>query len=234
MKKTLEQIQTLQELNQQVTQVRRELEIQSARVRTHERLLQEKRRRAEQVHKERIEAAKEADAKQLQIDEAEQEIARFRVQLNVTKHQKEYDAIQHSISSNTADIQKWEDEELTALQAIDELSEEEQRLAREIRQAELDLQSLKDDVATKTDDRNQHLRELEEQGQQLRQQISPSVLSAYDRLTPSRRTKALAVVKDHICQGCFTRVTKQTENLLMRGEEIVYCHSCGRMLRRPE
>ncbi|MCK4284345.1 MAG: hypothetical protein KAX44_08520 [Candidatus Brocadiae bacterium] len=234
MKETLQHIQSVQNLSRRMGQIRSKLDASSARTRVQAKLIEEKQRRADQVHKQRLEATKEADANQLQIDEAEQEIARLKVQLNVIKHQKEYDAIQHAILSNIADIRKCEDQELAALQAIDDLTEEEELLRAEIRQSQSALQETRDESEGQAAELHQRLQKLQEEQQQLRQQINPNVLAAYDRLIPSRHNDAIAPVKNHTCRGCFTRVTKQTENLLMRGEKIVYCHSCGRMLMLPD
>lgn len=230
MKESLENIQLLQDSSRQIEQLRREAEMLDADERNRQRALQETQRRAEQAHQQRLEATKLADAMELQIEQAESEITRLGVQLNVTKHQKEYDAIQHSILSHRADIQKWEDEELTALQTVDELVLEEQRLAQEVRQAEQDVQKTRDDAAVKKAELNQRAADLDQERQHLRQQVSPAVLSAYERLTGRYGSRALVEVKNRICQGCFTRITKQTENLLMHNDKVVYCHSCGRML----
>jgi len=234
MKKTLEDIQALQELSEQMAGIRRQVAAISARTDAHQQMLQERKRRAEQLHTQRMEAAKGADARQLRIEEAEQEVERLKRQLNVTKQQREYDAIQHGILSRTADVSRWEDEELAALEAVDELAEQEKRLAAELEEARTQFQSVREEAAAEIEEHEQRLQELKDQLTRLRRDINPDVLKAYDRLSPSHRNDALALVKDHICQGCRTRVTKQTENLLMRGIEIVYCHSCGRMLMLAE
>ncbi|MHC4591873.1 MAG: zinc ribbon domain-containing protein [Planctomycetota bacterium] len=230
MKESLEHIQLLQDTSRQIEQLRRDAEMLDADEKNRQRVLQEMNRRAEQARQQRLEATKLADATQLQIEQAEGEIARLGVQLNVTKHQKEYDAIQHSILSHRADIQKWEDEELTALQTVDDLALEEKRLAEEVGQAEQDVQKTREDVAAQKAELKRRVADLDQERQRLRQQVSPAVLSAYERLTGRYGSRALVEVKNRICQGCFTRITKQTENLLMRNDKVVYCHSCGRML----
>jgi len=230
MKQQLAELLSLQEISGKVVQARRDIERLSIDVRNQKRLLDELKRRAEQVQAQRIEATKKADALQLNIEGAEQQIEKFKVQLNVTKHQKEYDAIQQGMLSRRADISKWEDEELDALQAVDDLRSQQERLAQEIADAERDLQRIQDGVARDAKQLTEHLLDLEAQEAHKREKVNPDVLAAYQRLSASRPHNALAEVRGRICQGCHTQITKQTENLLMRGVEIVYCHSCGRML----
>jgi predicted nucleic acid-binding Zn-ribbon protein len=234
MKRTLEDIQALQDLSERRAEIRRQVAAISARLDARQQMLQERERRAEQLHEQRLQAAKEADGKQLKIEEAEQEIERLKHQLNVTRHQKEYDVIQHSILSRTADVSRWEDEELTTLDAIDELAEQEKRTTAELDEVRTQLRNAREEAAAEIEECEGRLQEIEDQLARLRRDINADVLKAYDRLTPSHGNDALAPVKGHICQGCRTRVTKQTENLLMRGTEIVYCHSCGRMLMLAE
>jgi len=230
MKQTLEQISTLQGLNRQIEQLQHDAEMLSVDVRNLERQVEEKKRRSEQAHQQRRDALRQADGVQMKIGEAEAEITRLKGQLNVTKNQKEYDVIRHAILSRQADIRKWEDEGLAALQTVDELTKEEARLAEEVRRAEEELKATKGQVAGQQAELNRRVAELQQERDGVRRDINPNVLSAYERLTSHHRSRALAEVRSRICQGCYTRITKQTENLLMRGDEIVYCHSCGRML----
>jgi len=226
----LRQLYCLQQLTRQAAEVRHEIQKLSAGIELQKEILEEKKRRAEEVHSRRIAAAREADATQLKIDEAEQEIERLKVQLNTTRHQKEYDAIQHTILGRTADIRRWEDQELAAFETVDRLKLEEERLAEQIRRAEAELESAVAESRASLDEQHRRLDELQARAEALRKNIAPEVLASYDRLSARHPTTALAFVRDRTCQGCFTRVTKQTLNLLLHGREIVYCHSCGRML----
>ena len=97
MRDQLRQLYCLQQLTRQAAEARHEIQKLSAGIELQKEILEEKKRRAEEVHSRRIAAAREADATQLKIDEAEQEIERLKVQLNTTRHQKEYDALQHAL-----------------------------------------------------------------------------------------------------------------------------------------
>jgi predicted nucleic acid-binding Zn-ribbon protein len=187
-------------------------------------------RRAEQLHDQRTEAAKAADRLQLKISEAEAEIGKMKDQMNVTKHQKEYDKLKTSILSHEADIQKWEDEALEAFSSVDELEEEAQKAAEQIEEARAELERIQESVAEEQKAFDTRIEELEEELADVRDSVKPSVLSAYKRLAGSRLKQPLATVRNRVCEGCFTQLTKQTEVLLRRDDEIVYCNSCGRML----
>jgi LSD1 subclass zinc finger protein len=170
-----------------------------------------------------------------EIDELEESIERFRIQLNTTKHQKEYDAIQHAILSHRADIERLEDRELLDLQTVDVKAAEEERYREETQQAEEELARVRASVETAARDYRQRIDQLADERERLRGEIEPGVLAAYERLINSgKRSNALVTVRNRVCQGCFTQITKQTENLLMHDQELVHCHSCGRLLMLPE
>jgi len=233
-RQNLELLLAAQEKSALIETLRRDLKALDRDVQAQQRFLAEKQRLAEQNRQQRLEAAKTADAAQIQISEAEQNNERLKVQLNVTKHQREYDAIRNKILSNTADISRWEDQALEALQRMDELDRQHERIAAEIADAERKLQQIKEQVAAQAADYRARIEKLEAERDALRSQVEPGIRDAYDRLVASRGTTALVEVKERICQGCYTRITKQTENLLMRDAELVYCPSCGRILMLPD
>jgi predicted nucleic acid-binding Zn-ribbon protein len=231
MKETLAQLMELQDTAQTTEQVSRDADRLNVDVRNAERSVDDKKRRREQAHAQRMEAAKKADAIQLKIEEAEETISHLEIQLNQLSN---IDRIRTSIAGHQADIQKWEDEALVLLQRVDELSTEEKRLEQEARQAEAALAEVRQEVAAEREKFADRLAMLGHQAETLRRQIEPEVLSAYDRLARGRRNNPLAMVRDRVCQGCHSQVTPQTINALMRDNKIVYCHSCGRMLMLEE
>lgn len=230
MKQTLEQIRQLQQLAQRLEQLRHDRDMLAVDVRNQQRVCDEKQRRAEQAHRQRMEATKQADSTQMEIQKAEEEIGRLNLQLNALRSQKEYDALRHTILSRQADIQKWEDEGLVALQTADEMAGDEKRMAQETEAARKELEAVKARVAEDERELAEKIDRVEREVAAVRNGIPAGPLAAYDRLGGHTRSQPLALVKARVCQGCHTRITKQTENLLMRGHEIVYCHSCGRML----
>ncbi len=61
--------------------------------------------------------------------------------------------------------------------------------------------------------------------------ISEPVLRAYERMRGSRlRSNAVVPVINGVCHGCFMVVTKSVVMQLKRGNELVLCEHCGRIL----
>lgn len=68
---------------------------------------------------------------------------------------------------------------------------------------------------------------------ELRGQIPPPILGHYDRLRV-RGKKGVALVRNHVCTGCHLQQPIGKITILMRGEDIQLCDSCGRYLHLPD
>jgi len=230
MKEILARIVALQELEARIRTKVKDRDALAIDVQREEQKLHAVQRDLEMVNKERLEKHKHADAAQLKIEEAEERNRRLQVELNTASNQREYDVLRRSMASNSADIDKWEDEVLEALQHADELSRRKEELETRIAETTERLEQITREVEQQGEQYERDLAQLQGQQDEVRQQIEPTALRAYERIAQHHAGDAIATVRDRTCQGCHTLVTKQTENRLMRGSEIVYCASCGRML----
>ena len=73
---------------------------------------------------------------------------------------------------------------------------------------------------------------VEAQAAELRGNIPQPILGHYDRLRV-RGKKGVAVVRNQVCTGCHMHVPIGQITVLMRGEDIQLCESCGRYLYLP-
>lgn len=76
-------------------------------------------------------------------------------------------------------------------------------------------------------------KEAEAKAAELRQIIPNPFLGHYDRLR-ARDKKGLAAVRNQVCMGCHMRQPMGKITVIMRGEDIQLCDSCGRYLYLDE
>ena len=74
---------------------------------------------------------------------------------------------------------------------------------------------------------------VEAQAAELRGRIPQPIIGHYDRLRV-RGKKGVAVVRNQVCTGCHMHVPIGQITVLMRGEDIQLCESCGRYLYLPD
>ena len=74
---------------------------------------------------------------------------------------------------------------------------------------------------------------VEAQADELRGSIPQPIIGHYERLRV-RGKKGIALVRNQVCTGCHMHVPIGQITVLMRGEDIQLCESCGRYLYLPD
>ncbi len=74
------------------------------------------------------------------------------------------------------------------------------------------------------------LEELAEQRASLVAAIGPEDVATYERLRQRKAGRAVAAVKDGICQGCRMSPPTSQVHHARSGKELVFCNNCGRIL----
>ena len=64
----------------------------------------------------------------------------------------------------------------------------------------------------------------------LAKEIKAPVLRKYDMLRTRRNGKAVVGVINGVCQGCFMSIPPQQFNDIMKGDRILNCPTCQRIL----
>lgn len=72
-------------------------------------------------------------------------------------------------------------------------------------------------------------RELQAQRHQLSREADPEILKIYERLLRSKRDRVVVALEKRCCSGCHVMLTAQHENLVRKGERLVFCEHCSRI-----
>ncbi|TXE83506.1 hypothetical protein FPD46_02385 [Campylobacter peloridis] len=65
-------------------------------------------------------------------------------------------------------------------------------------------------------------------------EINQKVLTFYEKIRKWAKNTAVVPVKKHACYGCFMRIYDKTYLAVLKGEEIVTCPHCGRILYKEK
>jgi uncharacterized protein len=177
-------------------------------------------------------SANQKDRKKLEADiqSNEQKISKLKAQMMDAKTNDQYRAFQHEIDFCTQEISRHEDRILLLMGESEPLEknvkaadaalatekkqvEEEKRAARERTAADQkEIEALKQE-------RTKHLAEM-----------TPKVAAEYERIRKGRAGVAIAEVVQGRCSKCNIQLRPQFLQELKRGESIMICESCKRML----
>ncbi len=144
---------------------------------------------------------------------------------------KEFNAVEKEIEALKKSVEQTEEELLHLAEviesteaAIEEKEEKIDQLRESIAQDEADAE----DDLTDLDDQIQALKDREETR---RDEVSKRVLYKYDFIRKRRPNKsAIAAAKDAHCEKCFMALPPQMYIDIQRGDTLVTCPSCQRIL----
>ena len=189
-------------------------------------------------HKRRLEIDKAAltanqrDRKKLESDIQvhEQKISKLKDQMLQAKTNEQYRAFQNEISYFEAEIRKAEDKIL-------EYMEQSEPLDKNVKAAEIDLKQESDVVEkgkTRARERiaavQKSLAELRTERGAIVQQMGDKLYADYERIRKKTRGTVIADATEARCGACMISLRPQFMQELKKGETVMHCESCGRIL----
>ena len=191
-----------------------------------------------EAHTRRLEADKAAlvangrDRKKLEGDNGvhEQKISKLKGQMIEAKNNEQYRAFQNEINYAEGEIRKAEDRIL-------ELMEQSEPLDKNVKAAEEDLKKQQSHVeAEKKRAREQTglsqkaLNEQKTDRQSTVEQIDKTLYAHYERIRKKTKNTAIADATDGRCNACQISLRPQFFQDLRRGDQVMFCEMCGRIL----
>lgn len=193
----------------------------------------------------RLQEAQDAvDAKAADIESTESEkctleenlaiengnIARSEANLKGITNQKEYQAVNKEISTAKKLISELEEQILLKSARMDELGEELNSMKTDFESLEQNLKDQKDEVAARIAAEESAVAADATLREEQVKAIPAGMLKRYEKLRESRRGIAIVEARDGSCLGCNMQIPPQMYNNLFRGEELITCPHCQRML----
>jgi len=172
--------------------------------------------------------------KEMSLSQKEDAIRKHGVELNLVKTNDAYRALQTEIEKAKSDVGDLETDILTLMDEIDQaargekeaaaaLKETEGRAEQRIRVLEAEKEKLSAEAAQKASARDS-----------LARAIPPDVLRTYQFLRKKRQGVAMAPVNGTMCGACRITILPQSLVELTRGNKLITCENCQRILYRPE
>ena len=164
------------------------------------------------------------------IQDQQQKISKYRDQSLNVKTNQEYKALLTEIEHAEAEIRKLEDKILEIMVAGDSRKEELKQAEATLKLDAAENEKEKEHARQQTAEDEKELAKLSTERDQLRANISDDTLRHYDRVLKLRRSALAAVHDDQMCSVCRVILRPQVFQDVIKGEEIVYCDSCQRIL----
>ena len=220
----------LQERDQRLRSIAKELEKIPREISQAEERLHRDQGTVDQIHSEI--QANEVAMKNLELDiETRRDtIAKLKVQQFETKKNEEFRALGNEVIRYGEEVVALEDQEL-------ELMEKGEELKGKLKAAETVRDETKDQVDDEVSGHNKRAEgskkraaELEEERKQFVEVLEPDIIALYDRILKSKGDVAVSPLEKGICGGCHMKVTTATLHNVRSGDQLAHCENCGRVL----
>lgn len=160
----------------------------------------------------------------------QQRLTKFKQQLMAVTNSREYEAVLHEIATVEGELKAREDQTITLLFELDELTPQADAAARTVADrrdaAGVSLAGLADD----TQRHRLELAAVDGSITALRAKVDPVALALYDRTAKRYARYAVAELKGELCVGCNVKIRPMLASDIRRGEKIVQCENCTRLL----
>lgn len=179
-----------------------------------------------------------------QLEDAKSKKTKNNIHLAELKSKIEEIGKKHNSVQNEKELKALQLEEEISKEQVSFANEEIDRLDKIVEQKDEDLQKLKDEliqeedsvkeIKTAVDEKikliNEERNEVCEKRSKLLENFDNKILVFYEKIKRWAKTTAVSPVKKQACYGCHMKINDKVYCEVIRGEEIITCPHCGRIL----
>ena len=226
----LQQLVQLQKIDDQILEHKKTLvdiptQIDSARAE-----LEEKKNILKVVTEEIETLQKQRKDLELEVQGENDHMAKAKTKLPAVKTNKEYTAILTEVDAIKEKVSKIEDMELEVMEALEVKAKEIPGVEKKCKEEDAHFNEYRLKKITEEERFKQELEELVEKRKNISFQLEPVILKRYEKISNSREGRAVAGLRENICQGCFQQVLPQMVIEVKVAEKIHQCEGCMRFL----
>lgn len=181
--------------------------------------------------RDKLEAA-QAERKQVETElaDTQRHLEKYKEDLMKVRNEKEYTTCLREIDSAKKSISQLESQTLQLMEEMEKLEAELGKFSPEIesRKQELDqeLAAFERELA----EGEQNIEKVVAERNQIVASMPKPLIAQYERVAKLRQGVVLAEVRDRSCSACRMKVRPQAFTEVKRGERIIECESCSRIL----
>lgn len=169
-----------------------------------------------------------------EVSETQAKMKKLEAQQHAVKKVEEFNALSHEM--NQTDRERIAKEQRTS-DLYDKLAGEEEVL----KGLNETLDSTVENSKILETEIHESVRQINEEGLVLKEKrdllvagADPEVFRIYERLLRNKKDRVVVPIENRCCSGCHIMLTAQDENLVRKGERLVFCEHCSRIHYWPE
>ncbi len=180
--------------------------------------------------KQMMELKKEIRLGETQIKEIQEKVARLDAQASAVKKMDEFNALTQEITQAGKERHLLE-QRLSDL--VDRVAAEEDQLVslkENLGATEKNSEALEKEIAETITSINQEGKVLLREREGMIAKANQDIFKIYERLLKNKRDRVVVPIENRTCSGCHIVLTAQHENLVRKGDRLIFCEHCSRIL----
>lgn len=167
---------------------------------------------------------------ELDIEEINLELARLQKQMRDIKTNREYDALVTEIANRKTKISESEEELLKTLAEIDELQDKVKEYKERVVEVDKNNRVQLESLGKEMDSIGTKIKQKQDERRNISVRLNKLMLATYERVKKVKGGAAVVAVKKRACSGCYKSLPPQKIQEIKKGENLITCDSCGRIL----
>lgn len=176
--------------------------------------------------------------KRMEIQQAQESVERYKVQLDDVRNNREYDTLTKEIEFQNLEIELCNKKIREANQKVTERQEDLEATQKTIDERSADLEHKRSELQEVMEETREDEEKLKAKAKDLEAKMSTAdarLLNSFKRIRKGARNGLGIVPIYHAaCGGCFSKIPPQRQLDLKMHKKIIVCEYCGRILVDPE
>lgn len=228
--KQIEQLVALQRIDSEIIDLNKELETAPREVHALEGSHSQLDTQYKQLM-EKIGYLKEQESRlSAEIEDDTLKIKKSKNKLMMVSNTKEYHAMMREMDNLEKLNRLREEERVTLSEELVRLNESKEELDSELGTINKQLEEKRSNLQARVAETQKRLDELDAQRKDAGSSVPPPVLSRYEFIRSRLVPPVIVKVEQGICNGCHIAIPPQSFNDLQKGQQILSCPNCQRLI----
>ena len=184
----------------------------------------------EEIEKEMDSLRKERRHRERELDGKIETLNKYRAQKNQVKTNEAYSALLKEIQDVESEKSEIEEGILTFMERSEELSGLTGVKKGELTKYGEELAYMEEENRKRIEQLERELSKYVDERNSKASRVDADLLSRYEKLRKAKDGLAFVAVRSNTCQGCFMEIPPQVVSELMKGDRIMTCERCSRLL----
>jgi len=230
LREQIEILASLQNVDREIKEKSNARESLSREIRKMEEVIEAKKAEVTTLKAEWADKDKRRQEKERLLQEESRKTMEKRMRMNRIKNIKELQALQREIELIKQSNAQMEEELIRLLEELEASGTVLKGKEEELKKFEMDWGDKRKEIEEELARLEQGLEEASELRVNIAAQLDGDLIERYELIFSRRGGTAVVAVAEGICQGCYMNIPPQLCNEIIKGERLILCPSCHRIL----